>query len=223
MVAGPRHSRARVVAQKKSLIASERDAWNRACFALLQQDLPADELVVLDEFGSNLDMTPRYGRAPSGQRALASIPRNTPINTTTIAALTTQGMGPALVVEGGVDRATFECYIEQILAPTLRRGQVVILDNLSAHTGPRVAELLAQRGCTPLYLPTYSPDFSPIELAFAKVKPILRRAVARTREALLVAIAAALESITAADAQAFFRHCGYHFLLDWDQCFCSLL
>jgi transposase len=186
-----------------------------------QSELRAQDLVVIDEFGSNLDMTPRYARAPTGERALASAPRNTPRNTTTIASLTAAGMGPALMLEGGVDRATFEAYIEQVLAPSLRQGQIVLLDNLSAHKSARVEELVVARGCRLLYLPTYSPDFSPIELAIAKIKHHLRRAAARTREALQLAISQALASITAADAMAFFRHCGYRLPLDWDQLFCS--
>jgi transposase len=182
--------------------------------------LPVEDLVVIDEFGSNLDMTPRYARAPMGQRALQTLERNTPAKTTTIASLTFQGSGPALLVSGSVNRVTFEAYIEQVLGPSLRQGQIVIMDNLSAHKSARVEQLLAARGCRLLYLPTYSPDFSPIELAIAKVKAALRRAGARTREALEVAIAQALDSITVADAKAFFPHCGYHFPLDWDQCFC---
>jgi transposase len=179
------------------------------------------DLVVIDEFGSNLDMTPRYARSPAGHRAQDVLPRNTPVNTTTIASLTCQGMGPALLVSGSVNRVTFETYIEQVLGPNLREGQIVIMDNLSAHKSARVEELLAARGCRLLYLPTYSPDFSPIELAIAKLKAALRRTAARTREALEAAIAQALASVTAADAKAFFRHCGYYFPLDWDQCFCS--
>jgi transposase len=182
--------------------------------------LPVEDLVVIDEFGSKGDMTARYARAPAGQRALQTLERNTPVNTTTIASLTCQGMGPALLVSGSVNRATFEVYIEQVLGPSLRQGQIVIMDNLSAHKSARVEQLLAARGCRLLYLPTYSPDFSPIELAIAKVKAALRRAGARTREALEAAIAQALDSITVADAKAFFRHCGYRFPLDWDQCFC---
>ena len=180
-----------------------------------------ENLVVLDEFGSNVDMTPRYARAPAGERAVASVPRTTPANTTTIASLTTAGMGPALSVSGAVDRVTFETYLEQVLGPSLPDGQIVIMDNLSAHKGGRVEELIAARGCRLLYLPTYSPDFSPIELAFAKVKPMLRRIAARTRETLGQAIGRALEAITPQEARAFFRHCGYRFPLDWDRYFCS--
>lgn len=210
-----------LVTKKKTLIASERDPWQRALFALQQADLDAGEVVVIDEFGSNLDMTPTHAWAPIGERALAVAPRNTPINTTTIASLTEQGMGPALIVKGGVDKLTFNTYLEHVLAPTLRAGQIVVLDNLSAHKSARAEEIIAACGCRLVYLPPYSPDYSPIELAFAQVKADLRRAAARTREALEAAIATALAQIKAADARAFFQHCGYRFLPDLDQWFCS--
>jgi transposase len=218
---GAGHPPPGLVAKKKTLIAAERDPWERAWFALQQATLDATDLVVLDEFGSNLDMHPTHAWAPIGERAVAAVPRNTPINTTTIAAMTPQGMGPAMVVTGGVDQATFAAEMEQGLAPTLRPGQVVLADNLSAHKSARAQEIIAGCGCTLVYLPAYSPDYSPIELAFAKIKTELRHAATRTREALEAAIATALAQITAADARAFFRHCGYRFLPDLDQWFCS--
>jgi transposase len=210
-----------LVTKKKTLIASERDPWQRALFALQQTELDGSQVVVIDEFGSNLDMTATHAWAPIGERALAPLPRNTPINTTTIASLTEQGMGPALIVKGGVDQLTFNTYLEQVLAPTLRAGQIVVLDNLSAHKSARAEEIIAACGCRLMYLPPYSPDYSPIELAFAQVKADLRRAAARTREALEAAIATALAQIKPADARAFFQHCGYRFLPDLDQWFCS--
>ena len=119
-------------------------------------------------------------------------------------------MGAALVLTGATDTLAFVAYVEQVLGPTLTPGKVVVLDNLSAHKHKRVRAAIAARGCELWYLPAYSPDLSPIEEAFAKLKNVLRRAAARTREALVDAIAAALEHITAADALAFFQHCGYH-------------
>jgi transposase len=177
--------------------------------------------VVLDEFGSNLDMHPTHAWAPLGERAITAVPRNTPLNTTTIASLTPQGMGPTMIVKGGLNQPIFEAYLEQVLAPTLRSGQIVLADNLSAHKSERAQEIIAGRGCTLVYLPPYSPDYSPIELAIAKIKAELRRAAVRTREALEAAIAAALAQITATDARAFFLHCGYRFSPDLDQWFCS--
>ena len=210
-----------LVTKKKTVIATERDEWARALFALQQADLDASQIVVIDEVGSNLDMTPTHAWAPVGERALAAAPRNTPINTTTIASLTAEGMGPALIVTGGVDRLTFSTYLEQVLAPTLRPGQLVLVDNLSAHTSERAQEIVAACGGRLVYLPPYSPDYSPIELAFAQIKADLRRAAARTREALEEAIATALRQISAADARAFFEHCGYRFPSNLDQWFCT--
>lgn len=210
-----------LVTQKKSLIASERDPWQRAAFALEQADLDATQIVVVDEVGSNLDMTPTHAWAPVGERAVATAPRNTPINTTTIASLSHQGMGPALIVSGGVDRLSFATYLEKVLAPTLQPGQVVLVDNLSAHTSVRARAIVAACGCRLRYLPPYSPDYSPIELAFSQIKADLRRAAARTPEALEEAIATALQQISPTDAQAFFEHCGYRFPPNLDQWFCT--
>jgi transposase len=217
----PCHPSARTHAQKKSLIAAERDPWERARFLLEQEDIDPADIVVLDEFGSNLDLTRRYARAPRGERVVASVPRTTPPNTTTISSLTTTGMGPSLMTQGGVTSAMFEAYIEHILGPTLRPGQMILLDNLSAHKSVRLRELLAARGCQLWYLPSYSPDFSPIELAFAKIKSELRDVGARTREALEAAVAQALGHISSEDARAFFRHCGFRFRPDLAQWFCS--
>ena len=112
-------------------------------------------------------------------------------------------------VERATTRAVFEASVEEALCPTLSEGQVVVMDNLSAHRGPRVRELIEQRGCELVYLPPYSPDLNPIEQAFAKLKAILRQAESRTREALIEAMGAALSAITVQDASGFFRHCGY--------------
>lgn len=169
----------------------------------------ADDFVIVDECGSNIHLTPTYARAPKGERAYDSAPRNTKKNTTLIASMTTAGMGAAMLLDGATDTAAFETYIEQVLAPTLPAGKVVVLDNLSAHKSPRVRTLIEARGCELWFLPAYSPDLSPIEEAFSKLKTLLRRAAARTREALHMAIATALDHITALDAQGYFTHCGY--------------
>jgi transposase len=221
MVVGSCHPSSWSAAKKKSLIASERDPWNRARFAVEQYDVDPADVVVIDEFGSNLDMTPRYARAPRGERAVASVPRTTPPNMTTISSLTTSGTGPSMMIEGGVSTAVFEAYIEHMLGPTLRAGQIVLLDNLSAHKSQRLRRLLAARGCQLWFLPTYSPDYSPIELAFAKIKAELRRVGARTREELEGAVARALTHISSAEARAFFTHCGFRHRPDVAQWFCS--
>ena len=198
-----------LAAEKKTLGATERDEQHRQAFRNQITLRDATDFVIVDESGSNLNLTPRYARAPRGQRAYGYVPRNTPPNTTLIASLTTAGMGPALLLTGATDTAAFEVYVEQVLAPSLVPGKIVILDNLSAHQSGRVRELIAARGCELWYLPSYSPDLSPIEAAFSKLKEALRRAKARTREALEAAIATALDHITAADACGYFTHCGY--------------
>lgn len=119
------------------------------------------------------------------------------------------GMGPSLTVEGPTTRGVFEVYLEEVLAPTLWPGQVVVMDNLSAHKGGRVREIIERRGCELIYLPPYSPDLNPIEEAFAKLKSLLRRSGARSREALVEAMGAALNAITITDTRGFFGHCGY--------------
>jgi transposase len=110
---------------------------------------------------------------------------------------------------GATTREVFETYLERVLAPTLGPGQVVVMDNLSAHKGGRVKQIIEGRGCELLYLPPYSPDFNPIEQAFSKVKGLMRRAEARTREALIEVMGRTLSAVTAGDARGFFGHCGY--------------
>ncbi len=123
--------------------------------------------------------------------------------------MSVKGMGPSLAVEGATTARVFETYIEKVLVPSLRAGQIVVMDNLGAHRPKRIRELIEQRGCELLYLPAYSPDYNPIEEAFAKIKNLLRKATARTKEALVEAIGAALSAVTAADVRGFFEHAGY--------------
>jgi transposase len=162
---------------------------------------------VLDE---HLALRPLYAWSRRGERALCSAPRNWGPNVTLISSMMLSGMGTSLAVEGATTRVVFEAYVEKALAPSLRSGQVVvIMDNLSAHKGERVRDLIEERGCKLIYLPPYSPDFNPIEQAFSKVKGLLRKAEARTREVLIEAMGAALSAVSAQDASGFFRHCGY--------------
>jgi transposase len=146
----------------------------------------------------------------TGERAPCSAPRNRGANVTLLASMSVRGMGPCLAVEGPTTREVFEAYLERVPAPSLWPGQVVVMDNLSSHKGPRVRELVEARGCELAYLPAYSPDLNPIEEAFSKLKGLLRRAGARTREALLGAMGRALDAVTADDARGFFEHRGYH-------------
>ena len=164
----------------------------------------------VDECGTHTSMTRLYARAPRGERAFGSVPRNRGKNTTLIASMTLEGaMGEAMAVEGSTKAFVFEAYVKHFLAPTLKEGQIVVMDNLGAHKTDRVRELIEERDCELLFLPTYSPDLNPIEEAFSKLKAHLRKAAARRREALVEAIAEALWSITPRDAVGWFAHCGY--------------
>jgi transposase len=191
----------------------ERDEWLRATWtAVVAQEVTAQRLVFVDEMGTNTSLHPLYAWSPRGDRARCLVPRNRGANTTLIASMTAEGMGPCLAVEGATTRIVFEAYIEKVLVPSLRRGQVVVMDNLSAHKGARVRELVESAGCELLYLPPYSPDFNPIEEAFSKVKGLLRKAEARSRKALVEAMGKALDAVTTQDARGFFEHCGYRSL-----------
>jgi len=182
----------------------QRTAW-RADAA----DLDPADLVFLDETAAHIAMTPRYARAPRGVRVYGAVPRNRGQNLTLLAALTAEGIGPAMALDGAADGPAFVAYVRAFLVPTLRPGQVVILDNLAVHKAAEARALIEAAGCRLRFLPPYSPDYNPIELAFAKLKEQLRRAGARTRAALEPAIARALDAITALDAAHWFRHCGY--------------
>jgi transposase len=142
-------------------------------------------------------------------RAYGSVPRNTPPNTTLIASLSLSGMGAAMLLPGATDRIAFEIYVEQVLAPTLRAGQIVVIDNLSAHKSAKVLSSITGCGCELWFLPSYSPDLSPIEGAFAKLKNGWRQAGARSQDALADTIITSLPSISRNDADGFFRDCGY--------------
>lgn len=166
-------------------------------------------LVFVDESGVNLAMTPRYGRAPRGERVVGAAPRNHGTNTTLMAALSLDGITAAMTVEGAMDRPVFDVFVDQVLVPSLRPGQVVIWDNLNVHKSEAAQRQIAARGCQLLWLPPYSPDLAPVEQAFSTLKTALRRTEARTRSALDEAITAALDTITATDARGWFAHCGY--------------
>lgn len=190
--------------------AGERDEFLRAAWqAGVAGQIDAERLVFLDEMGTNVSLSPLYAWSPKGERAYGSAPRNWGKNVTLLASITPEGLGECLAVEGPTTREVFEAYLEQVLAPTLRVGQVVVMDNLSAHKGGRVKEIIEGRGCELYYLPPYSPDFNPIEQAFSKVKGILRRVEARARESLIEAMGVALCAVSAQDARGFFSHCGY--------------
>jgi transposase len=181
-----------------------RAAWREA-----QTDLDPRDLVFLDETSTPLTLTPLRARAPKGQRAIGHVPWGHRPHIVWIATLTADGLGESLVVDGPMDGRVFVAFVERVLVPSLRPGQIVVLDNLSVHKNARARLLIEAAGCRLLFLPAYSPDFNPIEQAFAKGKQLLRRLRPRSWEAANTAIATLLPHITAADAHAFFADAGF--------------
>lgn len=196
-------------AQKKTLRASERDEAAREAWREEAVPIPPEDLVFLDETGSHLGYTPTHAWAPRGQRAQAAAPRNPGENKTVIAALTLAGVGALMRFDGSMTGDRFVGYARHVLAPTLRPGQVVVADNLRAHHAAAARTAIEATGARLLFLPSYSPDFNPIEHAFSKVKQALRRAQARTEDDLRAATWAAFTTITPNDAANWFAHCGY--------------
>jgi transposase len=203
----------RSAAQKKSLHAVERDTPRvkqaRAEYTKALKRLDLRRCKFIDESGINLALTPLYGRAPRGARAVGSTPINYGQNVTLIGALGSQGLEALLMIEGATDGEVFRAYTERILCPTLKAGDIVVMDNLGAHKVSGIREAIEGRGARLIYLPPYSPDLSPIEACWSKIKQALRAAGARTRRALERAIKRALETVTESDALAWFAHCGY--------------
>jgi transposase len=165
--------------------------------------------VFIDETGLNTKMARCHGRCPIGQRCTSAIPHGHWQSSTFIAALRHESIAAPFLIEGPVDAEVFTVYLQQVLCPQLRAGDTLILDNLSTHKIQNVSRLLSARDVEVRYLPPYSPDLNPIELAFAKLKAHLRHAAARTLEDLYSALAAALQSFSAQHCQAFFRHAQY--------------
>lgn len=182
----------------------------RALWRVRQAGLVPDKLVFLDETWAKTNMMRPRGRSLCGARLVASVPYRHWKTTTFLAGLRTSGLVAPLVIDGPVNGEIFLAYVRQQLVPTLAAGDVVILDNLASHKRAGVREAIEGVGATLLFLPPYSPDFNPIELAFAKVKAHLRRAAARERPVLEAAIGEAVAAVTAADARGFFAHSGYH-------------
>ena len=197
--------------KKRSLIASERDEAQRTAWRAEAATLDPAALVFVDETSTHLSLTRTHARAPRGVRAVGRVPRNHDPRLSLVATLSLAGIGQAaLALPGAIDRAAFVAFVEQELVPRLRPGQIVVLDNLAVHKGARVQELIEGAGCRLLFLPPSSPDFTPIEQAFSKLKAHLRGVGARTRERLDEAISEALARITPDDARGWFAHCGYH-------------
>ena len=173
--------------------------------------LDPERLVFLDESGSNVAMTRDYARAACGERAPGRKPFGWGDNITLLGALTVVGLRTMMTVDGGTTGDVFLAFVNQLLVPTLRPGDIVVMDNLSAHKVAGVREAIEAVGAFVLYLPPYSFDFNPIELAWSKVKALLRAFEARTREELERAVASAMNLITPNEAVGWFRHCGYFF------------
>ena len=195
--------------QKKTLGATERDEEARSAFRERLRGVDAERLIFVDESSTNVALTPRYARAPKGERARGKAPRNWGKNVTLISSIGVEGMGASMSIEGSSDTDSFGRYMREVLAPSLKAGQIVLMDNLSVHTSGWVRELIEGRGCQLWLLPSYSPDMNPIEEAFSKVKGLLRKAKARTLETLFEATSQALEAISAENARGYFEHCGY--------------
>jgi transposase len=179
----------------------------RALWLTRMASVAPARLLFIDETAVKTTLTRLYGRACGGQRVVDDVPCGRWHTTTLIGAITLEGARAPMLIEGALDSAVFETYVERVLVPALRPGMIVVLDNLSPHKSPRAAQFIEGAGAEVWPLPPYSPDFNPIELMWSKVKTLLRAAKARTEEELLEATARALERITPSDAHAWFRHC----------------
>lgn len=185
-------------------MASARQAWRAT-----QPELDPARLVFIDETGASTKMARLYGRSRRGTRCVAAIPHGHWKTTTFVGALRQNGMTAPMVLDGAMDGAAFLAYVEQVLAPTLVAGDMVVMDNLPAHKPDQVRNAIEQAGAKLRYLPPYSPDLNPIEMAFAKLKAILKKAAARTLEDLWRVIAEALPRFTAQECRNYLADAGY--------------
>jgi transposase len=174
-----------------------------------QLDLEPERLVFIDETWATTKMTRARGRAPRGQRLRMSVPHGHWKTTTFVAGLRSTGIVAPFVIDGPINRDAFETYVEKVLVPELTPGDVVVMDNLSSHKGPRVRELIEAAGANLLYLPPYSPDFNPIENAFSKLKAMLRKAEERTVRGLWNAIGRIVDLFTPPECANYFAAAGY--------------
>ena len=163
----------------------------------------------IDETSVNVTLTRRYGRALKGQRIQEAVPKNSRQQHSVISAVGLTGVTASFVIEGAVDTAVFNVYVEQVLRPTITAGDILVLDNLAAHHASHIEEVARERQAQVLWLSPYSPDFSPIELLWSKIKSGLRQAKARSVEELAAALNKGLALITLDDCHAWFKHCGY--------------
>lgn len=202
-----------VLSLKKTLKASEQERADikqqRELWQEFQADIDSDRLVFLDESGVKTNMTRLYGRALKGKRCHDKAPDGRWETVTVLSSVRLDGETESLMFDGAVDRKIFDAYIEEILAPTLRPGDIVVMDNLGSHKSEKAREAIESMSASCLFLPAYSPDLNPIEKMWSKVKQILRGLKARTREELFDATAKALSMVTLDDAQGWFESCGY--------------
>jgi transposase len=200
-------------AQKKTAHAAEQDRpdvlTRRWEWFDNQPDLDPDRLIFIDETWASTNMARTHGRAPRGERLRAAIPHGHWQTTTFVAGLRNSGMIAPMVLDGPINGELFQVYVEQVLVPELRDGDIVIMDNLGSHKGAGVRTAIEAASASLLYLPPYSPDFNPIEKAFAKLKAMLRKAEARTRDDLWAAIASALAGFHAHECVNYFKAAGY--------------
>ena len=194
----------RAAEQDRPDVAARRQEWRGD-----QPALDPARLKFVDETGAATNMARRYGRAPRGRRLVGAVPHGHWKVTTFVAALGLAGLTAPMVIDGAMNGDLFVAYVEQVLVPSLAAGDVVVMDNLSSHKRARVRELIEAAGCTLLYLPPYSPDLNPIELAFAKLKALLRKAGERTVEGLWAFLGRALDAFSPQECRNYFRHCGY--------------
>ena len=185
-------------------MAAQRQAWR-----LAQPGLDTSRLVFIDETGASTKMTRAHGRSARGDRCIAAVPHGHWMTTTFVGGLKLGGMTAPMVLDGPMDGPAFLAWIEQMLAPTLSLGDIVVMDNLPAHKPQAVRAAIEAAGASLRYLPPYSPDLNPIEMAFSKFKAFLKKAAARTIEDLWRAIAQALPKISADDCQSYFTAAGY--------------
>ena len=195
--------------EKKSLIASERDEKARKKFRKIAGVFDINKYVFIDEMGTNLGLTRRYGRVAPGARVLEQVPGDRGGNVSTIGALALDGVRTGLSVPGAIDGDTMLFFVEELLAPTLKRGDIVVMDNTPIHKLDDIEDAIEAVGACVLFLPTYSPDLNPIENCWSKVKARLRALKPRTLPDLLDALVTAFASITGHDILGWFGHCGY--------------
>lgn len=205
----PRVTAVELAPKKKSLTSSERNPHKRAWYWRRMATCEVARLKFIDEAAVHTAMTRHYGRAAPGARVVESIPRNYRRSTSVISCLGWNGVAATMTVDGAVDTLVFDTYVAQVLRPSLQPGDILVLDNLSAHKASCIEEVGTACGARVIWLPPYSPDYSPIEQLWSKVKETLRTRKARTREALEGALTYALQLVSKADIRGWFSHCGY--------------